>query len=234
MSLVAGIAALGLVWWLSKQFAGANPAALAKLLRTVGGTGLLVLAGIVLLRGRIDIAMIAGGLGFGLLRRNPLDWFKGGARKPGSVSRVRSAMIEAVLDHDTGRMSGTVLAGSFSGRALDELSEPDLLGVLSECASADPDGARLLESYLDRRFPAWREHAQAHADPGSGGGGLDAAEMSEDEAYQILGIQPGADRDTVRRAHRTLMKKFHPDQGGTTYLAARINAAKDFLLNRHR
>jgi hypothetical protein len=234
MSFVAGIAALGIVWWLSKQFSGANPAALAKVLRTIGGTALLAIAGLVLLRGRIDIALLLGGLGFGLLGRNPLDWFKGGARKPGSTSRVRTAMIEAVLDHDTGRMSGTVLAGAFSGRALDDLAEPDLLRCLSECASADPDAARLLESYLDRRFPAWREHAQAHAHAGDGGGGIDAAEMTEDEAYQILGVEPGADRDAIRRAHRTLMKKFHPDQGGTTYLAARINAAKDFLLNRHR
>ncbi len=58
--------------------------------------------------------------------------------------------------------------------------------------------------------------------------------MTDEEAYQILGLQPGADADAVKVAHRTLMKRMHPDQGGSTWLAAKINQAKDVLLKDHR
>jgi hypothetical protein len=90
----------------------------------------------------------------------------------------------------------------------------------------------LLAGYLDRRNAGWGEHAQADAN--SAGWRPAAGKMSEQEAYQILGIAPGASLDEISRAHRSLMKKLHPDQGGTTYLAARVNEAKDVLLRRHR
>jgi hypothetical protein len=90
----------------------------------------------------------------------------------------------------------------------------------------------LLAGYLDGRQPGWREHAQSNAntaDARAAGG-----KMTEQEAYQVLGIAPGASMAQVSRAHRSLMKKLHPDQGGTTYLAARVNEAKDVLLRYHR
>jgi DnaJ-domain-containing protein 1 len=210
IGLFYGVAAVALVWWLSQWFARQNPAALAKALKAVGGVIALGGAALMLLRGRIDMAFVLGG-----------------------VSRVRSAMIEMELDHDTGDMSGAVLAGLQAGRALNDLDEDALRALHAACGQADPDGARLLEAYLDRRFPRWREHAQAHQDPGPDAR-PHAGAMTEEEAYQILGLRPGASPDDVRRAHRALMKKLHPDQGGSTYLAAKVNQAKEILLTRHR
>ena len=236
ITLVYGVAAVAAFWWLSRQFAQANPVLLVKRVKQAGGVAAFAGAALMLFRGRIDMAFLLGGAGAWLLGWSGmgLPSFKGRtAKTPGAVSRVRSAMIEMELDHDTGDMSGTVLAGAFAGRALNDLDQQGLLELHRHCLRSDPDGVRLLEAYLDRRFPAWREHAESDADPGPRPSPQTGA-MTVEEAYQILGVEPGADAEEVRRAHRSLMKKLHPDQGGTTYLAARINQAKDVLLSRHR
>jgi len=91
-----------------------------------------------------------------------------------------------------------------------------------------------LAGYFDGGRPGRREHVQTDAHAGFGARPAAGGKMTEQEAYQILGVRPGASLAEIARAHRSLMKKFHPDQGGTTYLAARINEAKDVLLGNHR
>ena len=121
MTLIYGIAAVALVWWLSQKFAHTNAAVLAKALKVVGGVLALGAAGVMALRGRLDMAFLLGGLGAWLLGWSvyQLPWMQGSRpRTPGGVSRVRSAMIEMELHHDTGAMSGSVLAGSLAGRRL--------------------------------------------------------------------------------------------------------------------
>ncbi|MFZ5654167.1 MAG: hypothetical protein ACOY42_07200, partial [Pseudomonadota bacterium] len=54
----------------------------------------------------------------------------------------------------------------------------------------------------------------------------------EDEAWRILGLEPGASREDILRAHKRLMQRLHPDRGGNDYLAAKVNAARDLLLER--
>jgi hypothetical protein len=138
--------------------------------------------------------------------------------------------VEMELDHDTGAMRGRILAGPHEGVTLDALAVATVVGFLPEI---DEESRALLVAYLDRRQPRWREDAQGDTAAGHGSPRW-AGKMTEEEAYQILGVEPGASAAEIGRAHRALMKKLHPDQGGSTYLAARVNEAKDVLLRRHR
>jgi hypothetical protein len=187
------------------------------------------------LRGRIDMAILLGSGAAWLLGWNALripGFAPSGRPSSGKVSRVRSTLIEMELDHDSGSMDGTVLGGPLAGRRLSSIDEAGLKHLYQECSAGDPEGVRLLEAYFDRRFPRWREDAQR--DRHAGAGHSPTGPMTEQEAYDILGLQPGAAVGEIRQAHRALMKKLHPDQGGSTYLAARVNQAKEVLLGRHR
>ncbi len=234
--LIIAIAILVGGYWLLRLFARTPPAVIARWIKGVGGASAIGAGLLLLFRGSFPAAGIVTAIGAMILGqgRFPKDWNFGRSKGPG-VSRVRSAMIEMELDHATGAMSGTILAGAQEGRSLDTLTRPACEDLYRQCLSDDPDGARLLEAYLDRRFPGWRQAAEGEADARGGGTRTRTryAAMSEDEAYEVLGLRKGASREDVSRAHRTLMKKLHPDQGGSTDLAARVNEAKDVLMRRH-
>ena len=156
-----------------------------------------------------------------------------GSKRTG-ISRMRSAMIEMEIDHASNRISGTVLAGRYEGKGLDDLSRLECQQLHASCVYQDGGGARLLEAYFDRRFPGWRQARKGEADTGGSREVRQrAGAMSFDEAYEILGLRQGAGREDIVRAHRTLMKKWHPDHGGSTDLAARVNEAKEVLMRRH-
>jgi hypothetical protein len=233
-TLLFGLVVLALALWALNAFTKVKPATAAAALKTGGGIGALAIAGVLGARGRLDFAIPLGVAGLVLLGWLPWSALGLGDRtrkSPGKVSRVRSAFIEMELDHDTGAMRGRILAGKHEGETLDALDLTTLLGFLTEI---DEESRALLMAYLDRRSPRWREHAQGDAAAGAGRSSWTSGKMTEEEAYQILGVQPGASAEDVGRAHRALMKKLHPDQGGSTYLAARVNEAKEVLLRRHR
>lgn len=224
--LLAIVLALGV-------FAKADPIKMAKALRSIGGIALLALALVLVARGLFIYAIPLAVLGYGLLQgRNPFpSAFPGGASKStGQSSRVRTDYIEMRLDHDTGQMEGMVLKGQFQNRMLLELELGELGTLWTECQRYDGQAVQLLEAYLDRAHPDWRDElGTAGAEQTSGGGG---GPVSVEEAYEILGLSPGASAADIRKAHRNLMKKIHPDQGGSNYLAAKINEAKELLLKQ--
>jgi hypothetical protein len=239
MTLIAGIIAVVTLYLLLQLLRTANPAVLARGIKVGGGIVSLAIAAFVGLRGNLAVAIPLGVFGAGLLGWAPFGnagfgipgW--GSGKSSGQTSRVRSSCLNMELDHDTGRLTGEIIAGAHAGRSLDEF---DLTELLALGASFDAESLALLESYLDRRFPAWREHAQGERAGWQSAEvrGAAAGKMTAQEAYQILGLQAGASEADISRAHRSLMKKLHPDQGGSTYLASRVNEAKDTLLQRHR
>ncbi|NVN86679.1 MAG: DnaJ domain-containing protein [Rhodopseudomonas sp.] len=239
-TLIAGVVAVILLYSLLQMFRAANPAVLARAVKIAGGVVALAVALFTGIKGELAVAIPLGLFGAGLLGWSPMGTAGFSAigglfgsraqRSSGQTSQVRSQFIEMTLEHDSGGLSGRIVAGPHAGHSLDEFDLPALAAMM---AGFDAESCALLESYLDRRFPAWRQNAQGDA-AGGQGRETSSSKMTAEEAYQILGLQPGAGRDEIGHAHRTLMKKLHPDQGGSTYLAARVNAAKDTLLRTHR
>jgi hypothetical protein len=221
---------LAIVAFMIAWFLRANPSALARLLRplliALGGIGIggLLIFGLRFLPGLLpELLGLAGVVITALIARAARQRPSGGFSAPGSGQRteVRTALLQAWIDHGTGDVGGTVLAGRFAGRTLDGLADAELLDLHAECAS-DPDSLRILESYLDRRLGAdWRSSRSPRGP---------RTDMTREEALAVLGLAEGAAEDQIRAAHRRLIQRMHPDVGGTADLAARINRAKDVLL----
>jgi DnaJ-domain-containing protein 1 len=229
--IIVGLILLLLVIGLLRAFADARPAQVKS--AAVWGGGLLgaVLVGALLFSGRGAQAMWA------LVLFEPAAWrwlkaaraartfARGGAASAGQASDVETSHLAMRLDHDSGRMSGRVKQGRFAGRELADLDLPLLLDLLAELAAEDAEGVPLLETWLDRAHPEWRAEARA-APPSRAAGGR----MTREEALDVLGLQAGADEASIRAAHRRLMRGAHPDQGGSDWLASRLNEARDTLL----
>ncbi len=231
-AIIFGLLVLVLALWVLGVISRVDPKIAARVLKAAGGILTIGLAAFLGLRGEIFVAVPLGLFGLGLLGWIPFGmtgFTQRTQKSAGQTSRVRSAYLEMELDHDSGAMHGRIIAGRHQGAALEALDVKTLAGLLDEF---DEESRALLVAYLDRRDPSWSEYAQGHAAAGRAAGS--SGKMTEQEAYQILGVEPGAGADVITRAHRTLMKKLHPDQGGSTYLAARVNEAKEILLRRHR
>jgi hypothetical protein len=235
-----GTGGLILVLWLLRLIAHAPVSALRNGIFWIGGVAGAVLLLLLVASGRT--AQVAGVLAV----LAPFAWrwwrnrrvarrFGAGTAAGGEAneSRVETATLEMRLEHGTGRMSGRVRSGSQAGRELAELTRAELSALLAACRADDPDSVPLLEAWLDRTDPDWRDGAeeeQGRAEGGRHAGGAGSGRMSRGEALAVLGLAEGASADEIRAAHRRLMRAAHPDGGGSDWLAARINEARDVLL----
>ncbi len=213
--------ATGVFWLISM------PAKQRALFLAITGPVIIIVAGILLTllrRVAIGIPLMIFGVSWWRLNRSKRTINSAEGQK----STVRSVHLEMELDHDTGEMDGIVLTGGKQGIRLSSLGEEEILSLYFEFRS-DTDSVALLESFLDRYHAEWRDHVDADSFKNqSGVSGFD--NMTRQEAYQILGLEPGASQQEIHQAWRRLIKGVHPDSGGSAFLAAKINTARDILL----
>jgi len=230
--LLGGFAVLSGFLLLVYLFVNADPARLARGLKVTGVVIAVLAVATLAISGRLAALLVPVAMLMPLLIRvrNLLDRYR--PPSGGQTSTVATPFLRMTLDHDTGSMTGTILRGRFSGMRVEELGIADLLALLRECRAEDEEGARLLEAYLDRLHPDWRDEFSGERAGSSGGRARSTSgDMTIDEAYAILGLAPGADAEAIKEAHRRLMVKLHPDHGGSDYLATKINRARDILLH---
>jgi len=235
--LIGGLAILGGLLLLLYLFINTDPAKLAKGAKWVLIGFAVAVALFLLLSDQFRLLWLPIAIGLPAWRRYRSLFSRfAGFSKPttGRSSDVETPYLRMSLDHDTGTMTGTVLSGRFAGMRLEEMTQSDLIALLRECRTGDEEGARLVEAYLDRAHPAWREGFGSDAGFGADSGPRPASgpDVSVDEAYAILGLSPGATKEAIREAHHRLMKQLHPDHGGSDYLAGKINRARDVLLGQ--
>jgi DnaJ domain len=217
-------------YWLVKSLVYASPAQIRGMSGSLAGIGLIAAAGFLALRGGLSVAIPVLLTGLGLLGKQVVfpNGFPWNQKKPGQKSRVTTSLLSMELDHDTGDIGGEVLSGTLRGRALSSLSDNEIKTLHDQCGRTTDQSRELLESWLDRAKPDWRENwsSSQGAKPSQGNA------MSHEEALEVLGLNKGASASDIRTAHRRLMKQYHPDHGGSGYFAAKINQAKDILLHR--
>ena len=237
--LILGICLFAGLWMIGGWFVSADPRVLARIVRrSLVVTAVTVVLALALTRNLWPALAVLFAVAPLFLRWRAILNRAKAARgpTPGNVSSVRTDFVEAILDHDSGHMTGTVLKGSFAGRSLEDMTVQQLVALLSECAGQDSQSVAVLTAFLDREHgPQWRDGTDFEA---SGEGRQDQAHgsapsnepMTREEAYRILGLEDGASPEEIKAAHHRLMKRFHPDQGGSDYIAAKLNQAKDRLL----
>jgi hypothetical protein len=220
---------VGGIWFIRKM--GRTPqTAMPGFIQKVAGVGIMGLAGLFALRGGMQIAIPMFLFGLGLAGKgqafpNGFNWGKN--KTPGQKSRVATSLLAMELDHDTGGMDGEVLAGPMKGRKLSALTQQEMISFHGLCKTAGDQSLPLYEAWLDRAQPEWRA---AWGGRPNGSASSASGTMSHEEAAAVLGLKVGASASDVKAAHKRLMKDFHPDKGGSDYLAAKINAAKDVML----
>jgi hypothetical protein len=240
-AFLLGIAILFGTVLIIRWFVSADPKTLVKVLKW-GGLG--TVAAVVLflaVTGRLGwalgMAVVVLPWALRILRtaRTARSFARMAAGATGRTSDVETRFLRMSLDHDSGELDGEIVEGPFAGRRLGELTPAELMAFLRLCRDEDSQSAQILEAYLDRVHPDWRDMEAEDAGWGDGGereSGGGGGAMTPEEAYRVLGLEPGASKAEIKSAYHRLISGLHPDKGGSTFLAAKVNQAKEILLGR--
>src|SRR5688500_18794869 len=152
-TLIAGVVAVVLLYLLLQMFRAANPVMLARVIKIAGGVVALAVAAFTGIKGELAVAIPLGIFGAGLLGWSPFGgasgfgniggMFGGARRSSGQASRVRSQFLDMSLDHDSGQLTGQIVAGPHASHSLDEFDLPQLTAMMP---GFDAESVSLLES----------------------------------------------------------------------------------------
>ena len=240
--LILGIALLAGIMLAGRWYVNTDPKILLKLLKWILIGSILAIATFFALTGRLTFALAAlpallpwiirlrraAQVAKAYHRMSQKDF----GRSSGQSSAVRTQHLHMELDHETGKMWGYILNGQFKGYNLCDIKDEEMMELLREYQSNDYESAQVLEAYLDRERSDWRK--QTNANQGNSENNFTQSQpgaMTREEAYDVLGLECGSPEDVIRDAHRRLIANLHPDKGGSTFLAAKVNQAKDILLD---
>ena len=241
---VLGVAVFAGLLLAGRWFINAKPKQILKVLKWVVFIVLILTIGFLAVTGRLGLALMSlpvllpWFMRARAISRAAKNFSRMARSRAGSgsgqTSDVDTNFLHMSLDHDSGHMTGEVIAGDFKGRHLNDLSMAELITLLGQLAGRDEESAQVLTVYMDRVHPDWRDQAKDYAGAAGAGSssGSGSAAMTRNEAYQVLDLEAGASDEEIREAYKRLIANLHPDKGGSSYLAAKINQAKDVLLSR--
>jgi hypothetical protein len=236
-----GIAILFGTVLIIRWFVSAEPKTVLKVLKWAGFCAAATVVLFLALTGRLGLALgmavvsLPWAMRIVRTARTARSYARMAAGASGRSSNVETRFLRMSLDHDSGDLDGEVVEGAYAGRRLADLTRAELMVLLGLCRNEDRQSTQILEAYLDRVHPDWRDLEADDAksdDVGERGSRGGEGAMTREEAYEVLGLEPGASEAEIKSAYHRLIAGLHPDKGGSTFLAAKVNQAKEVLLGR--
>lgn len=144
-------------------------------------------------------------------------------RQNNGVASFKTEYLDVKFYIQEAKFTGSIIKGLHEGKALEALSTEELDELETYYQSRDNKSYYLIRIARQRRGANQQNSSQSNSPP-------PFSDPAVEEALQILGLSGNPSKEEIIQAHRRLINKLHPDRGGSDFLAARVNQAKDVLL----